>query len=236
MNYLSHFVFNHDIRGLPVDADFALGVALPDIWPRFSRTRRLKWKAVRAAAPPSHPSQQLRAGLLNHADADRRFHVARAFLTWQRELKADARQAQPSTVADLHPMVLDFLTHVTVEITLDHVLLRRDPHLAERYYAALDPADPPAIAGRAAHIGQVDTRPLDATINEFLQRRFLEKYVDAGGLHSAVNGVLRLTTLKLEPPVALIDRLIAHACDRVDPDTVWRELTARPTPAVPESR
>jgi hypothetical protein len=236
MNDLSHFVYNHDILGLPVDADFALGVALPDIWPRFSRARRLRWKAVRAAAPPSRPSQQLQAGLLNHVEADQRFHVARPFLTWQRALKDHARRAEPTIVADLHPMVLDFLTHVTVEITLDHVLLRRDPQLAERYYAALAPADPPAVARRAAHIGQVDTHRLEDVIATFMQRRFLARYTDPAGLAYAVSGALGLTSLQLEPPAALIDRLIAHACELVDPATVWRELNARPAPAAPESR
>ena len=51
MNYLAHFVFNHRICGRPLEPYFALGVVLPDLWLRFSRERRIRWRAVQAAQP-----------------------------------------------------------------------------------------------------------------------------------------------------------------------------------------
>jgi hypothetical protein len=219
MNYLSHYVFNHDIVSLPVDPDFAMGVALPDIWPRFSRKRRLKWRAVRESTPPSAPSRQLRAGLLNHAEIDNRFHVTPSFLRWQRELK----QLAPRD--GLHPMVVDFLAHVSVEIALDYVLLKRAPDLTKRYYATLAEADPTATARRAGRIGAVDTRELENVIALFMEKRFLERYRTQEGLGYAVGGALSLTSLDIEPPRAMIEDMLARACQCVEPETVWRDLT-----------
>ncbi|GAF97361.1 unnamed protein product, partial [marine sediment metagenome] len=75
MNYLGHYVYNHAICGLDRQPDFVLGVALPDLWPRFSRKRRIRWQAVHAANVRDPQARQLRAGLLNHVAVDRRFHA-----------------------------------------------------------------------------------------------------------------------------------------------------------------
>ncbi len=71
MNYLSHFFFNHTVCGVEPEPYFAMGVLLPDLWLRFSRKRRIRWKAVRAASPTGARGQALRAGLLNHVELDR---------------------------------------------------------------------------------------------------------------------------------------------------------------------
>ena len=49
MNYLSHYVYNHEICGLPCEPYFVMGVALPDLWLRYSRSRRIRWRALESA-------------------------------------------------------------------------------------------------------------------------------------------------------------------------------------------
>jgi hypothetical protein len=51
MNYLGHYVFNHERCRLDAQPYFVMGVALPDLWPQFSGTRRIRWGAVRRSPP-----------------------------------------------------------------------------------------------------------------------------------------------------------------------------------------
>ena len=47
MNYLGGYVFNHGVCQVVPEPHFEMGVALPDLWPRFSRGRRIRWECVR---------------------------------------------------------------------------------------------------------------------------------------------------------------------------------------------
>ena len=148
MNYLSHFVFNHEVRDLPCESYFALGVVLPDLWMRFSRKRRIRWKAVRAAEPTNAVGRNLRAGLLNHIEADRLFHTAPVFLRWQRELK------ERVGADDIHPALVDFLAHAMLELALDHHLLHEDESLLPRFFDVLAGCDAELAAQRVGGAGR----------------------------------------------------------------------------------
>jgi hypothetical protein len=217
MNYLSHFVFNHDVCGLPVEPYFAIGVVLPDLWLRFSQGKRIRWKAVRAAQPAAARDQNLRAGLLNHVEVDRRFHSLPVFLRWQGGLKASAN-------ADgTHPALVDFLAHMAIELVLDHHLLLARPALADEFYGVVSACDPASVAERVGILGAVDTAGLDEVIRQFITRRFLRHYRTHAGLADVVRIVLSLARIPA-PPDRLVDDLLWRATQMVMPRAVWEAM------------
>jgi hypothetical protein len=218
MNYLSHYVFNHDIRNLPPDPPFVMGVALPDLWPRFSRTRRIHWPSVRAAAPADRAGAQLRAGLLNHVAADRAFHALPAFLAWQREARTHARDDAA------HPAVLDFVAHVAVELALDHHLVRADGALPYRFYADFDAIEPLAVERRVGRLGRVDATGLGAQIAAFRTGGFLHQYGTRAGLCDVMQRILRHTRIPAAPAADALARALDCAVSIADPAATWSGL------------
>lgn len=225
MNYLSHYVYNHRVCGLEPEPYFAMGVALPDLWLRFSRKRRLRWRAVQAAQPATPEGERFRAGLLNHIATDRRFHTSLTFLRWQREIKT-------AVVADdVHPALVDFLVHMGIELALDYRLLLDDPGLVERFYDLLSGCDAGHVAQYAQEQGAVDTTGLDEVIRGFIRRRFIRRYRSDNGLAEVVRIVLSLVAIP-SPPEQLVHDVLAAAVERARPEAVWEELPA--TGALPD--
>jgi len=217
MNYLGHFVFNHRVCGLQPEPYFSMGVVLPDLWLRFSRKRRIRWKAVQAMKPQDAVGTHLRRGLLNHVDVDRRFHSLPSFLRWQRELKNTVK------TTGVHPALVEFATHAGIELTLDHILLREDPVLSEALYDLVSQSDARVVADRVGQIGAVDTTGLDEVIQGFFARRFLRHYRTRRGLADVLQLILSLAKIT-PPPVRILDELFAIAVEIVHPPIIWAEL------------
>jgi hypothetical protein len=217
MNYLSHYVFNHRVCGLPVEPYFAVGVVLPDLWLRFSRQRRLCWRAVRTAAPAEAIDRNLRAGLLNHVVVDRAFHNSPLFVAWQRTVRA------VTTTDGVHPALADFLVHMAIELVLDQQLLHAEPGLADRFYDVIAACDPAIVARRVGVLGAVDATGLDEVIRQFVARRFLRQYRTQAGLADVVRIVLELAEIPLPPERFIADLLTASAA-RVAVVEVWPQL------------
>lgn len=218
MNYLAHFVYNHEVCGRSVEPYFALGVVLPDLWLRYSRRHRIRWSAVRAATSADAVDAQLRAGLLNHVAVDRAFHGLPIFLRWQRELRA-------AVAADgVHPALVEFLVHMSLELALDHHLLTTAPDLVERFYGVVAECDPRLAAARVGVLGAVPTDGLDEVIRQFVARRFLRHYRTPAGMTDVVRIVLKLAEIPA-PPDALLDDITARSVVLADPAEVWAGLS-----------
>lgn len=231
MNYLAHFVYNHRVLGLPADPYFVAGVMLPDLWPRLSRRRRIRWPAVRTATPPPGPVRSLQAGLLNHVAADAAFHTCGAFLNWQRTVRralsagGTASAARGSPARSAPGSSLDFLAHLAVELSLDRSLLRDDAAAADCFYDALAACDAERIEIEISRLGEVDATGLAGELAGFLHRRFLDRFADPDALSAVVRFVFSLTAAPTPP-----DTLIAEALDAADrcinPRSAWCDLPA----------
>lgn len=221
MNYLSHYAYNHAIRGLAPAPYFVMGVALPDLWSRYTRARRIRWKSVVEAETADPIDSALRGGLLNHIEADRRFHCLPAFLAMQRSLKS--RYAD----AGLHGGLLEFLSHVGVELALDHALLRHNAQLADEFYDRLARCNTAVVEERIARLGSVDTQRLGECIEGFVARRFLRWYRELDGLVEAMCLILERISIQRLPPRPLLRDMLRDAIDIADPDHIWRELASR---------
>jgi hypothetical protein len=220
MNYLAHFVFNHDVCGLPSDPHFAMGVALPDLWPRFSRRRRIRWQVVRDTRPADEHAAQLRAGLLNHVAVDGRFHALPCFLHWQRELKADTATGGTCTAT------WDLASHVALEFALDRHLVCRDADLAERFYTQLAACDLGTVEQQVGMLAGVDARGLRRTIGGLLARRYLHRFRSISAVRQALQLVLELGGVRPLPAKGALDELVSTAALLVDPQCVWAGLSA----------
>ncbi len=218
MNYLGHYVYNHHVGDLPADPYFVLGVALPDLWPRFSRRRRLRWRAVRAAEPHRPEARQLRRGLLNHVVVDRRFHACPAFLGWQRELRGAADGGTPA------PVWLDFAAHVAVELAIDHLLARRLPAAAEGFYDRLARCDCDLAEALTGELGDVDATGLGAEVRGFIGRRFLPKFARVETLAQVLRYILRLTSLAGAIDGGRLRDLTQTAVRIVEPEKIWDQM------------
>lgn len=220
MNYLGHYVFNHHVCGIAVEPHFVVGVMLPDLWPRFSRKRRIRWKAVRDAAPRDPEASQLRAGLLNHVAADQRFHTLPSFVRWLREIR-------DSVEPDGVPLtVIEFLSHIAIELVLDQRLVREDPSVAENFYDVIAQCDYEFVARHVGRLGRVDTAGLADELHGFVQRRYLPNFARDGSLVRVMHYILGLTSLNLHPPGELMNKIVAAATRRVDPARIWAEMRA----------
>ena len=229
MNYLGHYAYNHTVLGFVPHPYFVLGVALPDLWTRFSRRRRLRWKAVRAADPRDTRIAELRAGLINHVEADRRFHALPIFEQWRRELKNAAD-------GDLPPGILtDFLAHLIPELILDHKIACSTPGLAEAFYDALAECDSAFVEIEIGRLGEVDAAGLKPEIDAFVRRRFLPRFKRLDTVGEVVGFVLSLTGIAERPSNELLARLIHVATRSVDPEITWEQMgSIEPTDAAVE--
>jgi hypothetical protein len=230
MNYLGHYAFNHEVSGLDPQPYFVMGVALPDLWSRLSRRRRIRWNAVRAAEPADSRSAGLRAGMLNHVAIDRRFHTLPVFIDWQRELH------QRVSGDGTHPALLDFLVHIAVELTIDRVLVRETPQLADRFFDTLQQCDYGGVEERIGRIAAVNPRGLRELLRVFVGRRFLRNYARRDALLGVMRHILGLTSVRHTPPDRLLLDLLDAAHEQVDPRWIWEELSddrRAGSPAVP---
>lgn len=218
MNYLSHYYYNHRICGLPREPFFVAGVMLPDLWSRFSRSRRIRWRAVRRAEPENAAGQALRAGLINHVEVDSRFHTMPTFLGWQRTLRND------TPLEDTHTAVAYFLAHICIELTMDQMLLELEPRLADEFYARLERLDFASVETEAGEIGDVDARGLREVLAGFVDRHYLPHYVEQAALFHVVHHILSLTTIESVPPARMIYGMLDGARRIVDLDAIWTEL------------
>lgn len=225
MNYLAHYVWNHRIRDLAPDPAFVLGAALPDLWLRYSRRRRLRWRVIEAARPADPQESRLRAGLLSHMHADRDFHALPVFAAWQRDVRNRVAPLPAEPPGGIHPILIDFLIHAALELALDHHLLRAEPGLVGEFYGHVGRCDARWAAAAVGRLAAVETTGLDDVITAFVRRRFLSRYDTPAGLVEVLRIILSLADA---PPVPepLLTAIADLACATADPRVVWSDLRA----------
>ena len=167
MNYLSHFYLDQARS----DAAFSVGGALPDIARLRGQGFRLK-PGVPEATTLTPVQQSLEAGITRHYAIDAAWHGSEHF----KELERAIRQALAAAgIAGLRRA--SFAAHIGAEMLLDRSLLRQDPTLAARFYAAFTPAIQEDAYALVALKGQAEWLPrLRAGMEQFVQRRFLADY------------------------------------------------------------
>jgi len=180
MNLVGHFT----CAAVP-SAAVRAGAVLPDLVALYRRGVRPRallraWQAE--AMTPELLA--LRAGVDFHHAVDMRFHDSPLF-----RFCADGIQA-----ALLHasraPGLKRFLpAHVLCELYLDHLLLRRDPGLADALYRDLDAAGELMTTFVVRH-PLAEAASFRAFVARIVQRRFVDAYRQHGGILERMNAIL----------------------------------------------
>lgn len=182
MNYLAHYVAAQRRSTYP---DFLLGSVVPDIVGAWNRQYKFFRKAV--AEHLERPDDALWRGIDHHLRSDAIFHRMSFFKEANDRLfQSFLEHLRPYTDARIF-----FLSHVSVEFLLDHMILETRPGLAEIFYADLSRSDLARIARVLAGHFDTDPRPLMSHFQHFLRLRFVDAYRSLDGLLNGLNGMLR---------------------------------------------
>lgn len=185
MNYLTHYFFNRHIR----DDDFHVGVAIPDILSAFHRKARPDFGQARrfAAAATRATQRSFWRGLLNHEHGDSIFHSSDYFKHFTDKIKGFYRTQKFQEIR----VRSWFLAHITLEIVLDHVLLKMEPGLTGEFYQAFAACSDESVSQNTLAV--LPEGPFSTTFSDYLKgfqsSRFLEHYHDIEGITEAVNRV-----------------------------------------------
>jgi len=179
VNFLSHHHVARLAEGKNAPPAFYVGNVLPDLLSMEPHGGRLRSRHLAGAAG------DLARGARLHFATDRAFHAAPAFHEATADVSVRLRAAPFSTP----PPRVFFLAHVFVELALDAVLLRRDPDLANDFYAQFDAVDVQAIADEAGTLVGRTLPDLAVTLARFNRARYLFDYATDDGLARALSRI-----------------------------------------------
>ena len=184
MNFLAHHViatrFLTPAAPLP---PYVVGSALPDLLPLAADRLRLRPALVEHQPTATSEEEALRAGVLVHLATDAAFHKMPAFAAAQAEVSHILMQTPFEGIR----VRRFFVAHVLVELALDAVLLRRDPSIADDFYAAFDAADYAGVTHwTEAAVGQA-LPSLTAVLTRFAASRYLYQYRENEGVATGLS-------------------------------------------------
>lgn len=212
MNYLAHA---YRVLGDPYRV---AGVSLPDWLAARTRCWRLDPDLLARPTPWEEPGggrsearASFLAGVRQHLEEDRRFHLAPEFDAVCRELAADLRR----TVSAEPRFRASFWAHVLVELLIDAHLMAEQPGLADRFYEALARVDVDAVEewSDPLLVGVGDRPALAPWIERFIELRFIEDYQSDAGIHRRLDQVGQRVRLPSLPDT--FERAVARARPRV---------------------
>lgn len=184
MNYLAHYVV---ARRESVNPDFLLGAVLPDIVSAWQRQHRFVQRTV--AERKKQSDDALWHGIDHHLQSDACFHRMPLFKKAnERFFRLFLERLRPHTEVRIF-----FLSHVSVEFLLDHLLLEDEPRLSDRFYGALALCDTARVASVLSEYFQTDGPSIESHLRSFFRLRFIDAYRHLDGLLSGLNGMLRRT-------------------------------------------
>jgi len=193
MNFLSHFYFERYSR----DPELVLGSVLPDLLRNADRGTTLqpqRWEEMF----DNHPKlQSLYRGWMRHMETDRLFHNSTFFYGHTHELKVLLMPA-----LDGLPIRPSFLSHIGLELLLDHLLLR--DHLVHEsdFYGYLAAADRDALIRFFQLCGIADTVFFFRSFNSFMRAQYVGTYRELDQVTEAMLSVcFRLWNVQPEQEV-----------------------------------
>ena len=184
MNFLAHHViaarFLTPTAPLP---PYVVGSALPDLLPLAARRVRLRPALVEHQPETNAEGKALRAGVLVHLATDTAFHKTRAFA----EAQAEVGRILAQTPFDGIRVRRFFVAHVLTELALDAVLLRRDPTVADDFYAAFAAADYAQVTGWTGDAVGQRLPDLPAVLARFAGSGYLYQYGEDEGVATGLS-------------------------------------------------
>jgi len=185
MNYLAHAYF---ARGEPSHW-FLVGTVLPDLARRIEGSRRLgAGLGGQLPARGMDGAAALRAGIAHHVAMDLLWHAADWFARAEDVAAAIIQASGPDVLPGVRRF---FLRHVLVEMSLDHLIARREPAFLERFYAAFTAHPPGAFAGAAGLPTAEGMEELARRLAGFAEHQFVRHYAQLEGIGEGLERVLK---------------------------------------------
>lgn len=164
MNFLSHYYFEH----CPDSPYLTAGLAIPDLVKHFSKTYNRVLK--NAAVPPSVLHSEMHKGILQHYEADKKFHADTDFVEHSKFLIA----LFLNEGLNRQKIRLSVLAHIAIELMLDGCIVRYDKTIANKYYQTLQATNEGVLATYFDEFClPIEKQQFLSSFQLFMQRKFV---------------------------------------------------------------
>ncbi len=182
MNFLSHYYFERYDR----DPERIFGSVFPDLLRNADRDFHLHPEKHELQFLGNPKLTQINRGWQRHMEIDRLFHNADFFYEETHTLKVLIGSILEGT-----PIRPSFLSHIALELMLDHLLLVEGIVDENDFYLALEQVDRTAV-GRFLEICEFrDGTPFFAYLDGFLRHRYVGSYRDLSQVSQALMHICR---------------------------------------------
>lgn len=205
MNFLSHYYFNRYSR----DPELVLGCVLPDLLKNADKDIRIRPEAFELSFLNNPRLQSIYKGWQQHMETDRLFHNLPFFYEHTHRLRLAL-----APLVDETPIRASFLSHIGLELLLDHCLLVDGGVDEEPFYVFLEAADRDTVDRFLRICGLEDTDFFFRFFDAFNRARYIERYKAIEQImHALLNICRRLWDFQLttDRKAALIDTLEVYA-------------------------
>lgn len=167
MNFLSHYYFERNQQ----DPNMVMGTVLPDLVKNAEKNWNLHPQKREALFLPDQQLNALLNGWKRHLAVDRLFHSSDFFVKEMATLK----QLLLPILKD-SPVRPSFLSHIGVELMLDHLLVIHKKINIVAFYERLQAVDDELLKSFLIHCGAINTEQFFKFLNGFKSSRYLLSY------------------------------------------------------------
>ena len=182
MNFLSHYYFNRFER----NPELALGCVLPDLLKNADKTQRLQPERWEVEFLPHPKLKNLYSGWRHHVETDRIFHNLPFFYEHTHGLRLLLGPVVEGT-----PIRASFLSHIALELLLDHLLLMENAADEGHFYKDLENVDRDAVHRFLLVCGMEDTSVFFTFFDRFLADRYIGYYRELSEVTRALLNICR---------------------------------------------
>jgi acyl carrier protein phosphodiesterase len=177
VNFLSHFYFER----FALDAEKVLGALLPDLLKNADKSYSFQIHKYEDQLHFHPKSIALYEGWSRHVAVDKLFHSSDFFYTHTHNL----RKQIEDTVQDL-PIRASFLAHISLELLLDHLLIKHSILNVNRLYEHLTTIDRSVLTSFLKVLGDVDIDRFLAYYDSFIASKYIIQYDDINNISYAL--------------------------------------------------
>jgi len=182
MNFLSHFYFERQIN----DPQRTLGAILPDLLRNMDRDIRIFPEKNASAYKKNKKVEEIFNGWVRHQTIDKFFHNNAFFLDKTQQLKPYLAPVVLHT-----PIRTSFLSHITLELLLDRLLLKNNWLHENDFYDQLLQVDQNSLIDFLEISGIDNTLSFITYFNSFTADRYLGTYRNMAKLTYALDQICK---------------------------------------------
>lgn len=197
MNFLSHYYFHRYTH----NPELALGSVLPDFLKNADKGLRLRPERHELKFVNNPKYESLYAGWKHHVAIDSAFHNLPFFYEHTHNLRV-----RFAPILSESPIRASFLSHIALELLLDHLLLVNDLVDETHFYRDLHAVDRESVHQFLTLSGMSDPGQFFLFLDGFLRENYLGSYRDLRQVAFALLQICRRLWI-LKPELQLQDKI-----------------------------